>query len=90
VALAAMGSQRADLSLRRASRLALRRQQFQEVRRLLQEAVAEREREREREQVAVTVNQSQPEQNVNMVISENQNPVEENDDDGANPWGIQF
>jgi hypothetical protein len=90
VALAAMGSQRADLSLRRASRLALRRQQFQEVQRLLQEAVAEREREREREQVAVTVNQSQPEQNVNMVISENQNPVEENDDDGANPWGIQF
>jgi len=88
VALAAMGSQRADLSLRRASRLALRRQQFQEVQRLLQEAVAERERERE--QVAVTVNQSQPEQNVNMVISENQNPVEENDDDGANPWGIQF
>jgi hypothetical protein len=88
VALAAMGSQRADLSLRRASRLALRRQQFQEVRRLLQEAVVERERERE--QVAVTVNQSQPEQNVNMVISENQNPVEENDDDGANPWGIQF
>jgi hypothetical protein len=79
VALAAMGSQRADLSLRRASRLALRRQQFQEVRRLLQEAVVERERERE--QVAVTVNQSQPEQNVNMVISENQNPVEENDDD---------
>jgi hypothetical protein len=89
VALAAMGSQRADLSLRRASRLALRRQQFQEVQRLLQEAVVG-EREREREQVAVTVNQSQPEQNVNMVISENQNPVEENDDDGANPWGIQF
>jgi hypothetical protein len=90
VALAAMGSQRADLSLRRASRLALRRQQFEEVRRLLQEAVVG-EREREREQVAaVTVNQSQPEQNVNMVISENQNPVEENDDDGANPWGIQF
>jgi hypothetical protein len=89
VALAAMGSQRAELSLRRASRLALRRQQFQEVQRLLQEAVVG-EREREREQVAVTVNQSQPEQNVNMVISENQNPVEENDDDGANPWGIQF
>lgn len=90
VALAAMGSQRADLSLRRASRLALRRQQFEEVRRLLQEAVVG-EREREREQVAaVTVNPSQPEQNVNMVISENQNPVEENDDDGANPWGIQF
>jgi hypothetical protein len=86
VALAAMGSQRADLSLRRASRLALRRQQFQEVQRLLQEAVV-REREGERQQLA---DQSQPEQNVNMVISENQNPVEENDDDGANPWGIQF
>jgi hypothetical protein len=84
VALAAMGSQRAELSLRRASRIALRRQQFQDVQRLLQEAVVERE------QVAVTVNQSQPEQNVNMVISENQNPVEENYEDVANPWGIQF
>jgi hypothetical protein len=101
VALAAMGSQRADLSLRRASRLALRRQQFQEVRRLLQEAVVEREQQAEAD-IAHSPNgqnqgnqgdqsrASRASQNVNMVISENQNPVEENDDDGANPWGIQF
>jgi hypothetical protein len=96
VALAAMGSQRAELSLRRASRLALRRQQFQDVQRLLQEAVVERE---ERHEIAHRPNgpnehnqdsQSRASQNVNMVISENQNPVEENDDDEPNPWGIQF
>lgn len=39
VALAEMGLQRSELSLRRARRLALRREQFQEVQRLLQEAV---------------------------------------------------
>ena len=98
VALAAMGSQRAELSLRRASRIALRRQQFQDVQRLLQEAVVEREQQAEAD-IAYEQNQgsqgnqgnqSQSGQNVNMVISENQNPVEENDDDGANPWGIQF
>ena len=99
VALAAMGSQRAELSLRRASRLALRRQQFQDVQRLLQEAVVERE---ERAELADRPNgpneqnqdgqgnQSRASQNVNMVISENQNPVEENNDDEPNPWGIQF
>ena len=99
VALAAMGSQRAELSLRRASRLALRRQQFQDVQRLLQEAVVERE---ERAELAHRPNgpneqnqdgqgnQSRASQNVNMVISENQNPVEENNDDEPNPWGIQF
>ena len=44
IALAEIGSQRAELSLRRASRLAaLRHQQFQEVQRLLQEAIRERE-----------------------------------------------
>ena len=57
LALAAMGSQRAELSLRRSSRVALRRQQFQEVQRLLQEAIRERE-------------QAQAEQNVSIVISE--------------------
>ena len=101
VALAAMGSQRADLSLRRASRIALRHQQFQDVQRLLQEAVVEREQQAEAD-IAHSPNgqnqgnqgnqgnQSQSGQNVNMVISENQNPVEENDDDEPNPWGIQF
>ena len=99
VTLAAMGSQRAELSLRRASRIALRRQQFQDVQHLLQEAVVERE---ERAELAHRPNgpneqnqdsqgnQSRASQNVNMVISENQNPVEENNDDEPNPWGIQF
>jgi hypothetical protein len=49
VALAEMGLQRSELSLRRARRLALRRDQFQESQRLLQEAIRERERDRERE-----------------------------------------
>lgn len=57
VTLAEMGLQRSELSLRRSSRLALRRQQFQEVQRLLQEAIRERE-------------QAQSEQNVSIVISE--------------------
>ena len=88
VALAEMGLQRSELSLRRASRLALRRQQFQEVQRLLQEAIQERE---ESEQNQEATNQAErSNQNVNMVISENQNPVEENDDYEPNPWGIQF
>lgn len=98
--LAEMGLQRSELSLRRASRAALRRQQFQEVERLLQEAIRERE---ERAELAHSPNgqydqneqnqeggQSRTNQNVNMVISVNQNPVEENDDDEPNPWGIQF
>jgi hypothetical protein len=50
VALAEMGLQRSELSLRRARRLALRRDQFQESQRLLQEAIREREREREQQQ----------------------------------------
>ena len=97
VALAAMGSQRAELSLRRASRLALRRQQFQDVQRLLQEAVVEREQQAGNDNIAHEQNQHNQDsqsrttnQNVNMVISESQNPVEENDDDEPNPWGIQF
>jgi hypothetical protein len=67
------------------------------VQRLLQEAIVEREQQAEAD-IAHSPNgqnqgnqgnQSQSGQNVNMVISENQNPVEENDD-GSNPWGIQF
>ena len=50
VALAEMGLQRSELSLRRARRLALRRDQFQESQRLLQEAIREREQREQREQ----------------------------------------
>ena len=94
VALAAMGSQRADLSLRRASRIALRRRQFQEVQRLLREAVV-------REQQSDTIsheqnqgnqgnqgNQSRVSQNINIVISEQQGQEEQQDD--SSPWGAEF
>ena len=84
VALAAMGSQRAELSLRRASRMALRRQQMQEVQRLLQEA-----REREREQVVNLQQQErviQPNQNVNIVIEE----AETEEVEDSNPFGLEF
>jgi hypothetical protein len=79
-ALSAMGSQRSELSLRRASRIELRRQQFQEVHRLLREA---REREREREQEReIQPNQNQ---NVNIVISEHEEEAED-----SNPYGLEF
>lgn len=98
VALAEMGLQRSELSLRRSRILALRHQQLEEVQRLLQEAIEERQ---QREQAEIAHNTNGPnEQNqeatiqahVNMVISENQNPLEENDDDDdeQSPWGIQF
>lgn len=98
VALATMGAERAELSLRRASRLALRQQQMQDVQRLLEEAI------REREQVVNDNGNSQQEssqqnqnhesqgnqiqgdnQNVNIVISEHQ---EEEED--SNPYGLEF
>jgi hypothetical protein len=75
--LSVMGSQRAELSLRRSSRLALRRQQFQEVQRLLQEAIREREQ-------AQADNENQVDQNVSIVISER----EEADD--VSPYGLEF
>jgi hypothetical protein len=98
VALAAMGSERAELSLRRASRLALRRQQFQDVHSLLQEAVRERERE-------VVINQqleNQDEQiqdnpNVNIVISEHEHEEQQEEqqegqqeEEDSNPYGLEF
>ena len=90
--LAEMGLQRSELSLRRASRAALRRQQFQEVQRLMQEAVRERE-ERGREEIA--------DQNINIVISEHQDAeeaeaaeeaeeAEEVEEENVNPYGIEF
>lgn len=88
--LAEMGLQRSELSLRRASRAALRRQQFQEVQRLMQEAVRERE-ERDRQERA--------DQNINIVISEHQNAEDaedaeeaeaEEEEENVNPYGIEF
>jgi hypothetical protein len=80
VTLAAMGSQRAELSLRRASRMALRRRQFQEVQRLLQEAIGAREQAQ-----AHADNEGQADQNVNIVISEH-----EEVDEHSNPYGLEF
>ena len=93
VTLAAMGSQRAELSLRRASRLALRRQQFQDVQRLLQEAVREREQQAgndiaHEQNQGSQGNQSRASQNVNIVISEQQGQQEQEDD--SSPWGAEF
>jgi hypothetical protein len=88
VTLATMGSQRAELSLRRASRMALRHRQFQEVQRLLQEAIGEREREREQAQTHADnegQGQGQADQNVNIVISEH-----EEVDEHSNPYGLEF
>ena len=91
VALAAMGSQRAELSLRRASRIALRRRQFQEVQRLLREAVV-REREQQSDTISHEQNQgnqgNQGNQNVNVVISEQQGQQGQEDD--SSPWGAEF
>jgi DNA polymerase III alpha subunit (gram-positive type) len=86
IALAEIGSQRAELSLRRASRLAaLRHQQFQEVQRLLQEAIREREREQVvNQQQENQDNQIQAEQNVNIVISEHE------EEEDSNPYGLEF
>ena len=74
VALAEMGLQRSELSLRRARRLALRRQQLEEVQRLLQEALRERQQEQEQQQQrqqSPDVQATQT-QNINIVISEQQ------------------
>jgi hypothetical protein len=78
VALAEMGVQRSELSLRRARRLALRRDQFQESVRLFQEAIQEREQEQQQEGHGQN-------QNVQMVISEH-----EGVDEHSNPYGLEF
>ena len=87
--LAEMGLQRSELSLRRASRASIRRQQFQEVQRLLQEAVRDRQ-ERDR--------QERDDQNINIIISEHQEENAENAEnaedaenaENVNPYGIEF
>ena len=90
LALATMGAQRAELSLRRASRLALRRQQMQEVQRLLQEAVREHaNRNPQQDQY----HENQSEQNVNIVISEPEPEPEHQEQEGeddSNPFGLEF
>jgi hypothetical protein len=104
VVLAEMGLQRSELSLRRTRRLDLRRQQMQEVQRLLQEAIHERE---QREQSNTTSNSSNTQQsrenhttqNINIVISEQQQQQQQreeeynddNDDfDSSAPYGLEF
>jgi hypothetical protein len=79
VTLAEMGLQRSELSLRRARRLELRRQQFQEVQRLFQEAIREREQ-------AQADSENQADQNINIVISEHEQEEEED----SNPYGLEF
>jgi hypothetical protein len=78
--LAEMDLQRSELSLRRASRAALRHQQFQEVQRLLQEAIREREER---------VRQERADQNINIVISEHQEEDAE-EEGNVNPYGVEF
>jgi hypothetical protein len=75
MALAELGVQRADVSLRRARVLALRREQMQEVQRLLQRAQEEREQVVEAEAAAAAAQTSdvtnESTENINIVISEN-------------------
>jgi hypothetical protein len=86
--LAEMGLQRSELSLRRASRAALRHQQFQEVHRLLQEAIRERE-ERVRQEREERARQETADQNINIVISEHQEEDAE-EEGNVNPYGLEF
>ena len=93
VALAEMGLQRSELSLRRARRLALRQQQFQQVHQLLQAAVRQREEEQREQQSS--------HENINMLISDHhheqnyiinrgeENGTDDVDDDSA-PYGLEF
>jgi hypothetical protein len=93
LALATMGAQRAELSLRRTSRLALRRQQMQEVQRLLQEAIGERvDINHNRNPQQHQYHENQSEQNVNIVISEPEpeHQEEQEGEDDSNPFGLEF
>ena len=103
MALAEMGLQRADISLRRARVAALRREQMQEARRFLQRAQEERARE-EREQLEPALESAENEsagnesagnesagnenENMNMVISDSSS--QDNDQNDQNPWGLEF
>ena len=91
VALAEMGLQRSELSLRRASRIALRRQQLQEVQQLLQEALRERSQESGQDESGQDDNsrqfETQAQQNVNIIVSEHHDQEAEED---SNPYGLEF
>jgi hypothetical protein len=82
-----MGLQRSELSLRRARRLALRQQQFQEVHQLLRAAVRQRQEEQRENLDAQAI---QNVNNINMVISEQQEQQEEQEDDNSAPYGLEF
>jgi hypothetical protein len=81
MALAEMGSQRADISLRRARVIALRREQMQETRRILQrareQAQAEREQaQAEREQAQAEREQAQAEREQAQAVESTENENE--------------
>jgi hypothetical protein len=65
--------------------MALRRQQMQDVHRLLQEAVGREQAQVDAATATVHPSQPQPEQNVNIVISEH-----EEVDEHSNPYGLEF
>jgi hypothetical protein len=89
VALSELGAQRADVSLRRTRVLAVRREQMQEVQRLLQRAHEEREQARVEAAAAVQTSDVTFEstENINMVISESSSEDDQND---QNPFGLEF
>ena len=95
MALAEMGLQRADISLRRARVAALRREQMQEARRILQRAQEEQEQEERAQVVQVQAAESaenesaeNENENMNMVISDSSS--QDNDQNDQNPWGLEF
>ena len=102
MALAEMGLQRADISLRRARVLALRREQMQEARRILQRAQEERAREQEEREQVVQVqaaesaenesagNESAENENENMNMVTSDSSSQDNDQNDQNPWGLEF
>lgn len=98
MALAEMGSQRADISLRRARVIALRREQMQEARRILQRAREQAQAEREQAQVVQVQAEREPavesaeneNENINMVISDSSSEYDQNDQNDQNPWGAEF
>jgi hypothetical protein len=93
MALAEMGAQRADVSLRRARVLALRREQMQEARRILQRAQAEREQEQAQAEAAAQTSDvtNESTENINMVISESSSQDSHHDNgDDQSPFGLEF
>lgn len=92
VALAEMGLQRSELSLRRARRLAHRQQQFQEVHQLLQQAIREREEEQREQHSHENINISDHHHEQNYIISRGEeNGIDDGDGhDDSSPYGLEF